>query len=118
MDEREAQPKGDKGQLQPSAHVAIPEASETKHEGSLEPLIRSEDKPGLSMEFPVVASRFPDPFSSSEPEKSLTDISIQDNNLSDKAQIGTHRPVNSTPVSSAIIAVKVARAQGIVFRIN
>ena len=118
-DEPEVEPKGDMEQLQPSANVAIAEASETKcevsaltllpPEGFPEPLIHSEDKSGLSSDLPGVALASPDPFSSSDQEKSLTDI--QDN-LS--AQIGTHPIVNSSPVSSTIFSVRVAGAQGIV----
>jgi hypothetical protein len=105
------------GQLPQSINVAIAEASETKtlvpQRGSSEPLIRPEDEPCPSKELPaIVASTFPEPRSSAEPEISLIDV--QDNNFSADAQIGTNTNVDSNTVSPVIFSVKVAGAQGIV----
>jgi len=119
-DEPEAEPKGGLEQLQPSADVAIAEASETKREvstlallppeGLPDSLIYSEHKPDPSNDLPVVVSSSLDPFSSSQQEKSFTDI--QDNEFSAEAQLGINTTVNSSPVSPTIVSVKVAEAQG------
>jgi len=77
LDDREAEPRGDLSELQPSVDLAIAETSETKPEvtlvpkqGSPEPLIHSEYKPAPSKDLPVVASTFLDPISLSEQSNS------------------------------------------------
>lgn len=77
-----------------------------------EPSIDVEDKTGLLQGLPVVASTFPDLISSSEPEISMT--ATQENDFSAATQIDTHATVNSSLVSTTMISVEVAVAQGIV----
>jgi len=122
VDEREADPKDNLVQLQPSVNIAIAETSETEPEvstptllppqGSPDASIQVEDKPGLPENSPVFASTFPDLISSSEPQNLMTDA--QENNFSADAQIDTHTALNPTPGLSTMIAVKVTGAQGIV----
>jgi hypothetical protein len=119
VDEREAEPKGDLGDLQPFLNLAIAEASETNPEvtlvppqGSPEALIQSEDKPAPSKDLSIIASTFPDPISFSEQANLLTDI--RDDNFSAEGQISTHAAVNATFASSPMISVEVAGTQCIV----